>query len=176
MAQQSKVWLFCADQTHPGGVCQGVSHSRCAFRSFQKHRGVLSVCKHLYCSDSKRNKAWMECCFLLSPGTLFIFSVPMLSCGCKLCNLMMCRVKKYILCFMHEAFFIYIYIFFLTLYSYTVKNGKQSFPVHACYVTDGFIYLPELSLTNRRSSSGRLTIWKLLWIPNHFYQPPPDLG
>lgn len=141
MAQQSKVWLFCADQTHPGGVCQGVSHSRCAFRSFQKHRGVLSVCKHLYCSDSKRNKAWMECCFLLSPGTLFIFSVPMLSCGCKLCNLMMCRVKKYILCFMHEAFFIYIYIFFFDTVFLHCKKWKAILS-HSCLLCYGWLYIP----------------------------------
>lgn len=93
-------WVCTSRRVVRGVLCAQL----CGEQSFPEMSWCLSVCQHLHSSDGKRSKVWTEGCCLPASGMLAVLSVPVVSRGSKLCNLIMHRVKKYILCFMHEGF------------------------------------------------------------------------
>lgn len=113
-----------AGSAHPGGWCEGccvLCAQLCGEQSFPEMSWCLSVCQHLHSSDGKRSKVWTEGCCLPASGMLVVLSVPVVSRGSKLCNLIMHCDKKYILCFMHEGFSFFFFFDFAFLYFKKLK-------------------------------------------------------
>lgn len=129
MGADQLVW---ADpETLSGGVRERVSHvlSMTAWvmekMTSPETPWCLMVCKCLYWLGSRRNKGGIECRFLLSSGMLFIFLVPTVPCGSKLCSLIMHHIKNYVLvcCKKLQAIYSHSCLLYSSWLLYTFLSG-----------------------------------------------------